>query len=75
MYLFDASAIINLLKKEELRVFIKGSTPGLAMYETLNAVWKECFLLKKIRVETTFKLIELLSKVFNILEICSIMRI
>lgn len=72
MHLFDASAIISLVKKGKLKVFMKGSTLDLAVYETVNAILKECLLLGRIRVETAYKFTEVLSKVFNILEILNI---
>ncbi|MEM3948945.1 MAG: type II toxin-antitoxin system VapC family toxin [Zestosphaera sp.] len=69
MYLYDASAILNLVKRGKVRVFVKGCTTDLAIYETINAVWEECYLLKRIRVETAYGLVELLSKIFNILDL------
>ncbi|MEM4514414.1 MAG: type II toxin-antitoxin system VapC family toxin [Ignisphaera sp.] len=72
MYLYDASAILNLVKKGELRVLLGGHTLDLAIYEIVNAVWKEYHLLKKIRIESIYKLIELLSKIFNILDLQTI---
>ncbi|MEM4584651.1 MAG: type II toxin-antitoxin system VapC family toxin [Ignisphaera sp.] len=72
MYLYDANAILNLVKRGELRVLLGGHTLDLAIYETANAIWKEYHLLKKIRIETVYKLIELLSKIFNILDLHTI---
>lgn len=72
MYLFDASAILNLVKRGRLDVFLKGFTLDLATYEVTSAVWKECYLLGKIKPETANKLIELLSKLFTILDIYTI---
>ncbi|MEM0458007.1 MAG: type II toxin-antitoxin system VapC family toxin [Sulfolobales archaeon] len=72
MYLYDASAIFNLVKRGELRVFLGGHTLDLAIYEVANAVWKECYLLKKIKIETAYRLIELLSKVFDIIDLHTI---
>ena len=49
--LFDASSIFTLVR--ELRgkapdVLVEGSTISLAYYELGNALWRECFLLKRI---------------------------
>ncbi|MEM4752797.1 MAG: type II toxin-antitoxin system VapC family toxin [Sulfolobales archaeon] len=71
-YLYDASAILNVVKRGKLRVFLGGCTLDLAIYEVANAVWKEYYLLKKIKIETAYKLIELLSKIFNILDLHTI---
>ncbi len=72
MYLYDASAILNLVKKGEIRIFARGCTVDLAIYEVINAVCKEYYLLKKIRVETAYRLIELLSKILSVLDLHTI---
>ncbi|MEM3974717.1 MAG: DNA-binding protein, partial [Ignisphaera sp.] len=72
MYLYDASAILNLVKRGELRVFLGGHTLDLAIYEVANAVWKECYLLGKIKIETAYKVIELISGIFNVLNLHSV---
>ena len=41
MYLFDASAIVNLVKRGSLKPLGWGASLDLAVYEALNAVWKE----------------------------------
>ncbi len=72
MYLYDASAILNLVKRGEIRIFAKGCTVDLTIYEVINAVWKEYYLLKKIRAETAYRLVELLSKILNVLDLHTI---
>ena len=52
--LFDASSIFTLVR--ELRgkapdTLAEGSTISLAYYELGNALWRECFLLKRISQE------------------------
>ncbi|NPA99931.1 MAG: type II toxin-antitoxin system VapC family toxin [Crenarchaeota archaeon] len=71
-YVFDASAIINLLRKNVLSPFLHGATLDLALYETLNALWKEYKLLKKIDEETLNDFVNILCKIFKILELYSI---
>ncbi len=71
-FVLDASAIINLMKKSILRPFLYGATLDLALYETLNALWKEYKLLKRIDENTLNDIVSILLKIFNILEICSI---
>ena len=39
-YLYDASAILNVVKKGKLRVFLEGCTLDLAIYEVANAVFR-----------------------------------
>jgi len=72
LYLYDASAILNLVKRGELRVFLGGHTLDLAIYEVANAVWKECYLLGKIKIETAYKVIELVSRIFDVLNLHSV---
>ncbi|MEM0172416.1 MAG: type II toxin-antitoxin system VapC family toxin [Thermoproteota archaeon] len=72
MYFYDASAILILLKKGELRVFLEGHTLDFAAYEVANSVWKECYLLGKIKIETTYKVMELVSRIFDILNLHSV---
>ncbi|MEM1611488.1 MAG: type II toxin-antitoxin system VapC family toxin [Sulfolobales archaeon] len=69
MYLLDSSAIINLVKRGELKVFARSHTLDLALYESLNAIWKEVYLVKNIKRETGLKLIEIISKIFSVVEI------
>ncbi|NPA70423.1 MAG: type II toxin-antitoxin system VapC family toxin [Crenarchaeota archaeon] len=71
-YVFDASAIINLLRKNVLSPFLQGATLDLALYETLNALWKEYKLLKRIDEETLNDFVNILCKIFKILELYSI---
>ncbi len=72
MYLFDASAIVNLVKHGVTRVFEKGLTIDLARYETLNAIWKEYKILRRIDERKALELIEIISSILEIIEIKSI---
>jgi len=72
MYLFDASSIVNLVKKGIIKVFAHGVTIDLALYESINAIWKEYKLLKKIDENTAQKFIDILSSIFNVIDVLSI---
>lgn len=72
MYLFDASSIVNLVKKGVVRVFAYGATTDLALYEALNAIWKESKLLKRIDEETALEYVDILSMVFKVIKKISI---
>ena len=72
MYLFDSSAIINLVKKGTIKPFAYGATLDLALYEVLNAIWKEHLLLKRFDKETALQLLNIISSIFNIINIISI---
>ena len=71
VYLFDASAIVNLIKKGFMKAFIKGFSLNLALYETMNAIWKE-HKFGKIDEETALEYIEVLTMAFKLFEILSI---
>ncbi len=72
MYLFDASSIVNLVKRGLVRVFEHGTTIDLALYEALNAVWKEHKLLGRIDEETAREYVEILAGIFEAIQMVSI---
>ncbi len=72
MYLFDASSIVNLVKKGKVKPFINGVTIDLALYESLNAIWKEHKLLKRIDKDIAFQFIDIISDVFKVLTVIPI---
>ena len=72
MYLFDASSIVNLVKKGVVKPLADGVTLDLAPYEALNAVWKELALLKRLDEDTALEFLDVLSEVFSVMELLSI---
>ncbi len=72
MYLFDASALVNLVKKGRVKPLAKGATIDLALYESLNAVWKEYRLLGRIDEETALRFVDIISDVFSVIEVLSV---
>jgi predicted nucleic acid-binding protein len=44
----------------------------LAIYEAINAIWKEHYLLKSIEADTALRFVEMLSNVFGIMDILSV---
>ncbi len=44
MFLFDASSIMRAIRESRTRDLAGGNTQWLAIYETLNAIWRESFL-------------------------------
>ena len=63
--LFDASSIVNLVKRGVTKVLAEGKTLDLAYCESLNAVWKEHALLRKVGRKLALEYIEALSLVFK----------
>jgi len=72
LYLFDASSIVNLVKRGIVTPFAYGVTIDLALYETLNAIWKEYKLLRKIDRNTALTFIDVIKDVFNVIRVVSI---
>ncbi len=72
MYLFDASALVNLVKKGRVKPLAKGATLDLALYESLNAVWKEYRLLERIDEETALRFVDIISDVFSVIDVLSV---
>jgi len=68
MYLFDASSIVNLVKRGLARIFIRGVTLDLAFYEALNTIWKEHVLLERIDGGTALEYAAVIARVFQALE-------
>ena len=71
-YLFDASAIVNLVKRGATKILEKGKTLDLALYESLNAILKELTKLRRIDEKTASEYVELLSQIFKLLKVESI---
>lgn len=49
--IFDASAILNLARRNDLEKARQGKTSSLIFYEIGNSLWKEAKLLKRITLE------------------------
>ncbi|RLE92127.1 MAG: DNA-binding protein [Thermoprotei archaeon] len=72
LYVFDASSITNLVKRGLPSLLIEGITLDLAIYECLNAVWKEYKLLGRIDRETALSLIKAIGNVLTVIKMESI---
>ena len=49
--IFDASAILNLARRNDLEKARQGKTSSLIFYEIGNSLWKEAKLLKRITLK------------------------
>lgn len=70
--LFDASSILTLVR--ELRAdatdkLLEGTTISLAYYEVGNALWRECFLLKRINKQEAEKLLSAMYAIIGEMEV------
>jgi predicted nucleic acid-binding protein len=64
-FLFDSSAIINIIKSGKTRGLAKGFTIELALFECLNTVWKWSHLLKQVSEADALELVELIALSFK----------
>jgi len=53
-------------------VFEYGVTTNLALYESLNAIWKEFKLLRRIDEDVALEYVQIISKVFEVIKITDI---
>ena len=67
--IFDASSIFVAVKSKKLTVLKNGVTVSLARYELGNAVWKEVFSHKTLSVDEGIKLLNVLMKAIDQLEV------
>ena len=76
MYFFDASSLFNLVKKAKLLPLAEGATLDLALYEALNAAWKEHVLPKKLGSGTALELVSLIKGAFKAVQVdqCGALR-
>lgn len=72
MYLFDASSIVNLVKRGVLTPLAEGVTLNLTLYECLNAIWKEHTLLRRLDKEKALEFADIIADIFAVVESISI---
>jgi len=71
LMLFDASSIVNLVKRGVVKPLAGNATLDLAVYEAFNAVWKEHAVLGRIDGETAGRLARILAGVFELMDLLS----
>lgn len=72
MYLFDASSIVNLVKRGVLKPLAAGATISLAVYEAVSAVWKEYHLLGRVDWRAAAEWVAILAEVFATIPVYSL---
>ena len=73
--LFDANAIYNVVREnpdDALDILSEGSTIHLAYYELGNALWRECFLLKRISEQEAEKSLCFMYEILQRMQIASL---
>ncbi|WP_456327943.1 type II toxin-antitoxin system VapC family toxin [Archaeoglobus sp.] len=67
--IFDASSIFVAVKNKKLRILKNVTTSSLVRYELGNVIWKEIYLHKTLNYEKGLKLLRLLMKVVEKVDI------
>jgi predicted nucleic acid-binding protein len=70
--LFDASSIFALVRElrgKALDTLLEGSTISLARYELGNALWRECFLLKRISQDEAERLLRTMFAILHAMDV------
>ncbi|MEM2896172.1 MAG: type II toxin-antitoxin system VapC family toxin [Candidatus Bathyarchaeia archaeon] len=63
--LFDSSAIMNLIKNNELDKLLGNFTLTLAPYEVGNSLWREACLRKKLSIEDASEALEAICSIIE----------
>ena len=71
-YVFDASSIFKLIAEKKVSLLGGNFTVPLAKFELGNAVWKEVILHKRLKEDEGLELINLISKVLDIMNIIDV---
>lgn len=70
--LFDASSLIYALKLKYIEILHGNYIQHLTIYEILNAIWKETYLIKSIAPSDAEKLINIIIETLDYLNVLSI---
>ncbi|PUA31211.1 MAG: hypothetical protein B7O98_09625 [Zestosphaera tikiterensis] len=74
-YLFDASSIIAALKQKKVGLLVNEYTQRLAIYEVLNALWKETYLHKSVTAAKAMELTSVIQWVFNSMRVLDVLKL
>ena len=67
--MFDTSSLLFALKLRRID-FLQGNyVQQLTLYETINALWKEVFLVKSISIMEALKIISILNNILDLMNI------
>jgi len=69
--LFDASSLIYALKLRNLKLLYDNYTQWLAVYEVINALWKEASLIGSISFQEALKLVKIFTEVVEFMKVLS----
>jgi len=67
--LFDASSLVYALKLKHVNILYGNYIHYLIVYEVLNAIWKETYLLKSLSLKEAEKLIDIVAEALDYLNV------
>mgnify|MGYP000176753434 FL=1 len=67
--LFDASSLVYALKLKHVNILYGNYIHYLIIYEVLNAIWKETYLLKSLSLKEAEKLIDIVAEALDYLNV------
>jgi predicted nucleic acid-binding protein len=70
--LFDASSFIKALKLGKPEVLVDNSIQWLTIYEVVNALWREAYLLKFTSIDKVLQLVDIVVDVIRYMRILNI---
>ena len=71
-YLFDTPSIITLLKFNRIDLLYNQYIQELTLYEIGSILWKEVYMLKKINLDDALKILDIIKKLTNYMNVLSI---
>jgi hypothetical protein len=70
--LFDASSFIKALKLGKPEVLVDNSIQWLTIYEVVNTLWREAYLLKFTSIDKVLQLVDIVVDVIRYMRILNI---
>jgi len=68
-YLFDSSSLVYALKLKRIGVLAENYIQELTVYEVLNALWKETYVLRKMSIKEAESLLDVFIQLLSYLKI------
>ena len=69
--LFDTSSLIYAIKLSKIELLYDNYLQWLTIYEALNAIWKEAYLVKSITINEANKLVNIFTETIDFMKILS----
>ena len=67
-YLFDSSSLVYAVRLKRISVLAGGCIQGLTVYEVLNALWRETYVLRKMSGEEAESLLDVFIRLLSYLK-------